>query len=91
MQGSMYMECHILNGKLNIKNNYRIKFTCFIELLPSIFELFVFLIIGRNSPKIYNRIIAKDTISIALTALIFITIIFPLNVEIIQQNYMVCD
>ena len=91
MQDSMYMECHILNGKINIKINYIINFEYLIELLSSIFEFFVFLIIGRNSPKIYNRIIAKDTISIALTALIFIKIIFPLTVETIQQNYMVCD
>jgi hypothetical protein len=31
---------------------------------------------GRNNPKIYNKIITRETISIALTELIFINFIF---------------
>tara|TARA_Y100000590_G_scaffold300136_1_gene338393 strand:- start:1187 stop:1351 length:165 start_codon:yes stop_codon:yes gene_type:complete len=39
------------------------------------FAFFVFLIIGKNNPKIYKRIIAREIINIALTAFIFIFII----------------
>ena len=36
----------------------------------------VFLIIGRNKPKMYNKIITSETISIALTPFIFIKLFF---------------
>ena len=42
------------------------------KLLSKILEFLVFLIIGRNNPKMYNNIITKETINIALTAFIFI-------------------
>ena len=51
----------------------------------------MFLIIGRNKPKIYNKIIANEIMSIALTEFIFIKITFLLILEIILQNYMVYD
>jgi len=44
------------------------------ELLS--FAFFVFLIIGKNNPRIYKRIIAREIINMALTAFIFIFIIF---------------
>ena len=56
-----------------------------------ILEFFVFLIIGRNNPSTYNKIISNETINIALTAFIFIKIIFLLIVEITLRNYKVCD
>jgi hypothetical protein len=46
---------------------------------------------GRNNPKMYSKIITSETINIALTAFIFIKIIFLLTLEIVLQNYMVYD
>ena len=51
----------------------------------------MFLIIGRNKPKTYNKIIINETINIALTELIFMSIIFLLILEIVQQNCKAYD
>ena len=91
MRENIFMECLILSGKRNIKNSYNIKFVNLTKFSLLILEFFVFLIIGRNNPKMYNKIITKETISIALTPFIFIKIIFLLTLEIIQQNYKVYD
>jgi len=99
MQENMFTECLILNGKKSTKNNqgrffnylicYTITLVYLIKLLLKILEFFVFFIIGRNKPKMYNKIITRDTINIALTAFIFIKIIFLSIEETVQQNYKV--
>ena len=53
-------------------NFYFINLTCLIESALSILEFLVFFIIGRNNPKIYNKIINNETTSIALTPFTFI-------------------
>jgi len=94
------MGCLILSGKKNIKSNRVITLVILIHYINNsvyeielllIFEFLVFLIIGRNNPKIYSKIITRDTINIDLTAFIFIKIIFPLNEGKAQQNYKVYD
>ena len=67
-----------------------IKFVYLINSSLKKLEFFVLLIIGRNNPKMYNKIITRETISIALTAFIFIKITFLSVVETIQLSYMVC-
>ena len=55
---------------------YTSKFVYSIIFLLYILESFVFLIIGRNNPNTYNKIITSDTINIDLTAFSFIKLFF---------------
>ena len=49
-----------------------INFVYLVKLSVKILEFFVLLIIGRNNPKMYSKIIRRETTSIALTPFIFI-------------------
>ena len=55
---------------------YNINLVYLVKSLSKILEFFVFLIIGRNKPKMYNNIITSETINIARTAFIFIKLFF---------------
>ena len=89
MLGNMYMACLTKSGNNDIKNSYKIKYSILSK--SSIFEFLEFLIIGRNKPRTYNRMIISEAINILLIAFSFIKVILLLVSGTIQQSCKVYD